>query len=277
MNEFLASTSPAAESSLLLLILAAVVAVLTLHVTLDLLHGARRRLDGPPGRRIGLLAQASSALGLGLTATTVLVLASEAFSFRLGFRASEVMVLMPASLVAGGVVCGVLLHLRRNLALALGGPLLGVMALGLQHGWMEAVGFRPGLTWDPMYLAAAAAVLVIGSTAGLLLADPVREAHHHRRSSWRPGAALLIGLAIVTGQEVLHSGVGLPSQVGSVYLKEVPGTLLTVIAGVFVPLLLAGMAIDRAVRNSQRRRARHTGLAPMTEHRRRTRRKIRTL
>ncbi len=253
-------SSPTAESSLLLIALAAALAVLTAHVALGWLHEAQRR-SGLFGARGTALAVAACALGSGLCAASVLVLAGEALAFPIGYKASDALLLWLGA-IAGSAVVGVLLvHSSGWWALSIAGLLLGGMTMGVHAGWVEAAGFRPGVTWEPVSLAAAAVLLVVGCCSGLWLAWSESGGAQAGRGVWRLGAAVLVGLSVVTGMEVLDSGLALPSQVGSVSSRQLGGNLASLLGGVLLPLVLTVMAIDLATRRRQRRHTRRRPVA----------------
>lgn len=272
-----ASAVSTADSSLLLIALAAVLAVLTAHVALGWLHEAQR-MAGMRGGRATALAVAAAVLGSGLCAVSVLVLAGEALSFPIGYRSSEALLLWAAAIAGSAVVCLVLLSSARWWAVSMAGILLGSLALALHAGWIHAAGFRPGVTWEPLFLAAAAALLTVGSCSGLWLNWSDSAGVHADRGAWRLGASVLIGLSMVTGLEVLDSGLSLPSQVGSVYSRQLGGNLLSLLGGVLLPLVLSVMAVDLRMRRRQRRHARRQSVAPaLASKSRRRRHKIPTL
>jgi NO-binding membrane sensor protein with MHYT domain len=265
------------DSSLLLMALAAALAVLTAHVTLGWLHEARRG-TGLLGSRVVALVVAAATLGSGLCAVSVLVLAGEALSFAVGYRTSQAALLWLAAIGGSALVGIVLLSSVRWWAVSAAGILLGALVLGLHVGWVQAAGFRPGVTWEPVFLSAAAALLVGGCCSGLWLNWSDSGGAQPGRGAWRLGASVLVGLSVVTGLAVVDSGLGLPSQVGSVYLRQLPGSVLSLLGGVLLPLVLAAMAIDLGMRRRQRRHTRRQTIAPSPEERgRRRRHKIPTL
>lgn len=271
------TTSSTADSSLLLIALAAVLAVLTAHVTLGWLHEAQRRV-GMLGPRGIALVVAALTLGSGLCAASVLVLAGEALTFPIGYRSSDVLWLWAAAIGGSALVGLLLLTSVRWWAVSIAGVALGGLVLALHVGWVHAVGFRPGVTWEPVFMIAAGALLAAGCCSGLWLNWSDSGGAHVSRGPWRLGAAVLIGLSVVTGLELLDSGLGLPSQVGSVYLRQLPGNVLSLLSGVLMPLVLSVMAIDLRMRRRQRRHTRRQALAtaPADKSRRR-RHKIPTL
>lgn len=275
MTSSIAST---ADSSLLLIGLAALLAVLAAHVALGWLHEAQRRVGYFGPRGVALLV-AAAALGSGLCAASVLALAGEALSFPLGYRAQQALLLWLAAIGGSALIGLVLLSSVRWWAVSLAGVGLGGLVLALHVGWVEAAGLRPGVTWAPVFVGVAGALLSVGCCTGLWLNWSDTGGPRMRRGSWRTGAAVLIGLSIITGLEVLNSGLPLPSQIGSVYLRQLPGNVLSLLGGVLLPLVLSVMAIDLKMRRRHRRHSRRqstTGSAPMYRKERR-RHKIPTI
>jgi hypothetical protein len=91
------ASAPTADSSLLLIGLAALLAVLAAHVALGWLHEAQRRVGYLGPRGVGLVV-AAIMLGSGLCAASVLVLAGEALSFPLGYRMLQAFILWAAAI-----------------------------------------------------------------------------------------------------------------------------------------------------------------------------------
>lgn len=272
----ISSITSTTESSLLLMALAAALSVLTAHVAVGWLHEAQRR-TGLLGARGLALALTAITLGSGLSAASALVLAGEALSFPIGYRSSEALLLW-ASAVGGSLVIGfLLLSSTRWWAVSIAGLLLGAMVLALHAGWVDAAGFRPGVTWEPVFVIAAAVLLSVGCCSGLLMGWSESGGANTGRGSWRLGAAVLIGLSVVTGMAVMDSGLGLPTQVGSVYSRQLAGSVVSLIGGVLLPLVLSVMAIDLAMRRRQRRHKRRQTVAALPYRGRRRRHKIPTL
>ena len=272
------STPAFADSSLLLIALAAIMAVLAAHVALGWLHEAQRSVGLWLPRGIALVT-AALALGSGLCAASVLMLAGEALSFQIGFRTSVALLLYAAAVGGSALIGAVLLSSVRWWSVTIAGAALGGLTLALHVGWVQAAGFRPGVTWEPVYLIAAGALLVVGCSSALWLNWSDRpDSQGRRRGKWRLGAAVLIGLSIATGMALLDSGLALAAQVGSVYLRQLPSGMLNLLAGVLLPLVLSAMAVDLTMRRRQRRHSRRQslGAAPPYKGRRR-RHKIPTL
>lgn len=264
------------ESSLLLIALAAALAVLTAHVALGWLHEAQRR-SGWLGARGVALALSAGALGSGLCAASVLVLAGEALSFPIGYKASDALGLWLGAIAFSGVIGLLLVHSSRWWALTIGGASLGGMAMAVHAGWVQAAGFRPGVTWEPLFIAAAGVLLMVGCCSGLWLAWSESGRAQPGRGVWRLGASVLVGLSVVTGLEVLNSGLALPSQVGSVYSRQLGSGLVSMLGGVLLPLVLSVMAIDLTARRRQRRQTRRQTIAFPPHKGRRRKHKIPTL
>ncbi len=267
-------TSSPAESSLLLIALAATLAVLTAHVALGWLHEAQRRTGSP--RSLAMLL-AAVVLGSGLCASSVLVLAGEALSFKIGYRFTDALLLWLGAIAASAVIGLLLLKSARWWAVTTAGLLLGGLALALHVGWVNAAGLRPGVTWEPVFVGAAGVLLMVGCCSGLWLAWSESDGAHAKRDAWRLGASVLVGLSLVTGMEVLDSGLGLPSQVGSVYSRQLPGSVLSMVGGVLLPLVLSVMAIDLTLRRRQRRHKRRESIVLPQYKRRKRRHKVPTL
>ena len=217
----------------------------------------------------------ASALGLGLNAALLLGLQAQAMAFALGFQ-----VLGAVALVLGSLLCCVpvvVLPTAPNRAwrLLLSGALLALLALALQMGWVLAAGFRPGVLWRREVLAAAALVLLVGLVLARWMAfSDVCEASP-RRTAWRLAAAVLGAVTLMAGLQLVAVAAGLNAQRGSLYERQLNGTVVSLVCGVLVPLLMGGMALDLWLRRQQRPRRGEAGLQP--KKRRKRRQRMRTL
>ena len=270
------SPTATGESSLLLWVMAAVVAGLGAY----LFVGWIRRAQGLDGWRntLGPAALAAGALGAGMTSAMVLAMSAEALSFPLGY----LWLALPALFLGPMVAClpaAWWLTRRHNwLALLSCGLLLAAVAVAVQAGWILAAGLRPGIRWRFELLGAAAALASSGFIAALWLAYSDASSEGARKSLWRMGAAALMGLTLIAGQEVVVSSVGLLSQVGSIYQRQAAATWLCLATGALVPTILAMMALDLSLRNrAGRRRRRSGGVELNLPKRRKHRRKYRSL
>lgn len=252
MNPTSAPTS--SESSLLLLMLAAAVVVFAAHVGLGWIREIQRQPSLKESWK-GLLLAAFS-LGTGLSSCAVLAISSEALPFPLGYPFTRVMLIWSASILACLPACYWLMRSRGALAIAGSGVMLTAVAAGVQSGWVMAAGFRPGITWRVEFVVAALVLLLIGLTAALWIANFESSRIGRLRQLWRFGAAAMLGLTFVIGQEVLLAGAGLLAQVGSVYKSHVPASVVCLAAGAVLPLLQSVMAIDLELRRRARRRHR---------------------
>lgn len=246
------SATTVAESSLLLWFLGVFVAVLAAHVML----GWVRQGMHQPGLRAGWrgLLLAGLVFGSGICSAMVLSLAAEALPFRLGFRWRAVPLLWLGASVAALPALALLSRRQGWFALGFAAVWLAVVALVVQSGWIWAVGFRPGVTWRPEFQASALVVATLGVFAALYLCFIGGGKEGRRRQLWRVGAAALLALSLVAAQEIVMAGAGLLAQVGAVYHREVPASVLSLLGGVIVPLLLVVMTLDLAMRRRQRKR-----------------------
>jgi NO-binding membrane sensor protein with MHYT domain len=241
-----------AESSLLLWVLAAVVLVMAVLVAMGWVRQGQMR----PGLRRNWLPAliAGVTLGTGICAAVVLALSAEALPFPIGYRLREAPLLWGAAMLGCIPPMALLCNTHRWFATIASGAWLAAVAVYVQTGWVSAVGFRPGVNWrtDPMMFGGA--LMAIGLILALWLAFSERGQKSPRRQLWRLGSALLMGITLMAGQEVLLSNAGLLAQVGSVFRTELPAPILCLVLGVVVPLIYAMMLLDLRMRRSDQRR-----------------------
>ena len=259
-------SSSTAESSLLLWTLAAIVGLLASQVCLGWLQRAQGALRLRDNWRDLLVAAAT--LGTGIAATTVLLLSGEALSFPVGYHALAAPLLWLGAVAGCLPVVALLAFRQRWWALLLAGLMLAVVAGGSHVGWIVAAGFRPGVQWKEDLLSGAAVTLVVGFICGLWTAFGGVGHEVERRPMWRLVAAVIFAFTLFAGQEVVIAAAGVLGQLGSVYLHQVPGSALSLFCGVLVPVVLALMSVDLAMRQRRRRR----GAGSTVPHRRRRRR-----
>jgi NO-binding membrane sensor protein with MHYT domain len=264
------------SSSFLLWLMAAVVALLASYLFIGWVRRAQNASDWRS--TLGPASLAASALGVGLSSAMVLALSAEALAFPLGYRWILVPVLVLAPMLACLPAAWWLSRRQNWLALGAAGLMLGLLAVAVQAGWLFAAGLRPGLRWNFALVGAAAGLSAVGFTAALWLAYSDASGDGARKTLWRVGAAVLMALTLVSGQEVMVSAVGLLSQVGSVYQREASSTLMCLVAGALVPTVMAALALDLVLRNKgDRRRHRSSDELVQTGKRRKRRRKYRML
>jgi len=265
----------AGDSSLLLWAMAAVVMMLATHLFVAWI----RRAQGNQSWRqnVGPVLLAGGALGLGMTSAMVLAMSAEALSFPLGYRWLAVPVLALAPPLMCLPAAWWLVKRQNWLALVGAGLLLALVALAVQVGWILAAGLRPGIRWNFVLLGAAGALQFLGFVAALWLAYSDASSDGARKTLWRVGAAALLTITLLTGQEVVVSAIGLLSQVGSIYQREASSTWLCLVAGALVPTLMAVMSLDVFLRTSGERRRRHGTVELNMPKRRKRRRKYRAL
>lgn len=261
------------EFSILLWALGASVAALAVHLSQGWVRVAQRGESLRREWRALLLA--AGVLAVGLISALVLGLQAQALNFPVGYRWWALAGLPVAVLLVLPVVLLAAVGLRAWAQGASAG-LLALAWLGLLLGWIWAAGFRPGVVWRTE-LAGAAVVLLL---AGLLVAQwmthsDASQASPHR-TLWRMGAATLAALALMGGLQVLALAAGLQTQAASVYAGQLSGAVLSLVAGVLVPLALVALTLDLWLRRRQQGdRRSHHGFNPVK--RRKRRHKIRTL
>ena len=260
------------EFSILLWLVAAVVAVLSAHVGMAWIQRARRRPSMGQSWPAQLLAAIT--LGTGFCASGALALSAEGLHYPVGFGSVAAPVLWLGTMIGSLPLVLWLTHSQRWWTLLITGALLAGLAAGAEVGWVWAAGLRPGVTWKLPWLGAAMAVLFTGCICGLWVASAERTVQGDPRKLWRVGAALIFGLSVLSGQELVLAATDLALQRGSVYRHQLPSNLLSLACAVLVPLTLAVMAIDLAIR---RRRRRETDTDFLPHKRRKRRHRVRTL
>jgi NO-binding membrane sensor protein with MHYT domain len=251
------TASLTAGSSLLLWLLATTVAVLASHVGMGWARLARRRPALRESWRALLVAAVT--LGTGLCAVFVLGQAAEVQAFALGYSALWAGLLWLGASAGGFVVAWTLARSPRWWALLGSGALLAALSTGIQAGWVGAAGFRPGPSWNTELFAAGALLLVIGLCVALWLGFSATVNESGRRQLWRVVASVVAGFTLAGAHQVLLQASGLAAQVGSVYAKEIPGTVLILLGGALLPMVLAMMGLDVHFRQQ---RSRHSSRGP---------------
>ena len=246
------SSQSSAESSVLLWLIAMVVAVMAAHV---MLGWVRESQAEPALRRSwrGMLVAAGT-LGTGVSSAIVLALTSEALGFPIGFNVWAAPALWLGAMAASLPVVALLVRSQRWWALVVAALLLVALTTAVQVGWITAVGFRPGLRWREDLAAAAVTLMVVGFCSGLWTAFGDNAQRKDRAAVWNFVGALMVGLSIVGGQLLLMVACGLELQRGAVYARPLSGALLSLVCGVVVPLALAMMAVELAIRQPARSR-----------------------
>jgi NO-binding membrane sensor protein with MHYT domain len=255
------ATASVAESSLLLWMLAALVLVMAVSASLGWVRQGMLRAG--MHKRWVPAAIAAATLGTGICAAVVLALSAEALPFPIGYRLRDVPLLWLTAIVGCFPVMALLCNTHRWYASVGGGVVVAAVAAFVQVGWVNAVGFKPGINWRTDPVVFGASMMAIGVAVALWLAFSDRGQKGDRRQLWRLGAASLMGLTIMAGQEVLLANAGLLAQVGSVFRTEMPAPMLCLLLGVVVPLVLTMMLLDLRMRRSDQRRdkrreSRHT-------------------
>jgi hypothetical protein len=271
------SSSTTHEYSIILWLAMAAVAVLTGHVGLGWLQMARRQASLTLGWRAQLLA--AGTLATGMTATAVLGLTNEILKFPVGYGSVAAPVLWLGAVLLALPLVALMSIFRRWWAVLIATLLLTGMVIGAQMGWIWGAGFRPGVQWNLKLLAVSATLMMAGFGCALWMANSQSTSSRSSSSSepqtfLRLGAAMLLGLTLVVGQQVVMGAADLGVQRGSVYRNQVPGTLLALAFGALMPLTLSVMALDLKMRKQHRSRS-GSGFNP--QKRRKRRHRVRTL
>jgi hypothetical protein len=251
------SALASAEISLLMWALAALIVWTASHVLLGWMRQAQNEWEWDFTKLRHVMLGAAT-FGTALSVAVPLGLAGEALSFPVGYHPWWALALW-----LGGIAVITLLAIvpvwREDIVTAAGaGVFLGLVMSALQGGWLMAVGFRPGLQWNVVFIVAAGLVAGAGCGTAMALAFPYGERARDYRYSWRITAAGLIGLAFLASFALMLYAADLPLQVGSIYRHELPGSVISLLGGALMPIVLVLMVLDlEARRRQRRRRARH--------------------
>jgi len=265
------------EFSVVLWALGGLVAALAVHLGQGWVRMAQRGATLRQEWRALLLAAA--VLGIGLGAALELGLQAQPLAFPVGYRWLAVALLLPAAVLACmPAVVAVMLGGQgawANVVLFGSGALLAVAALALQAGWVWAAGFRPGVLWRVELVAAAAVLWAVGLALAQWMGHGAAFQASRRRVLWRVAAAGLAALTLMAGQQVMAVAAGLQAQSASAFSGQFPGTVMSLVGGVVVPLVLVALMLDLWLRRHQRHHHGHGDFNP--GQRRKRRHKVRTL
>jgi NO-binding membrane sensor protein with MHYT domain len=244
------SSDALAGASPLLWAMAALVAVLAAQVAFGYARHSARQTQ--PRSRALTLAVAAATLGTGLWSAMLLGISSQALAYPLGYAALTLVVAWVAAVLPAAAALAWLVR-RPGPAPVLGsGVLIGAGALATELTLVRAAGLVPGVAWAVPWIALAGALVAGGSAAGLWITYLAGGRGGARRRGWRWGAALLVGGAVVAGQEVVMSAAAMPAQLASGHAGQVPASAACVLAGVGVPMLLLTMLLDLRLRSGLR-------------------------
>ncbi len=266
-----------AEFSVVLWALGGLVATLAVHLSQGWVRVAQRGASLRSEWRTLLLAAA--VLGIGLGSALELGMQAQPLAFPVGYRWLGAALLLPAAVLAcAPAVLAVVLWGQgawANLALFGSGALLAAATLAIQAGWVWAAGFRPGVLWRIELVAAAAVLSALGLAVAQWLGHAAPFQASHRRVLWRIGAAVVAAFTLMAGLQLMSWAAGLQTQSASSYNGELPGTVLSLVCAVVVPLVLVALMLDLWLRRHQHHHRGHGDFNPA--HRRKRRHKVRTL
>ncbi len=268
MDESAANTP---GTSLLLWLVAAAVALLTAHVCLAWVRAAQ---PGPVQQaRWKAVTWACASAGSGLAGTMVLALTAEELAFPIGYPLLWVLVLWIGPMLASAPAFAALVRSTSVGACVGAGAWLAAVAGATSAGWLWAAGLRPGVVWQPEYIAAMAFVLLLGCSIALLVAFGEAARKGQRRRLWRLCGAMLLATSLLVGEQMLLLSAALPVQISSLHQDAVSGYVLSLIGGVLLPMGMTAMAFDLELRRRLRwRRSSHKADAGTPRPRRHRRR-----
>jgi NO-binding membrane sensor protein with MHYT domain len=225
-------------------------------------HGWLRQVQRAPAplKAWGGLLLSALALGTGLCASFVIELTSQGLPFPIGYQATAAAVLL-ALAWAGCLLAFALLAWRPGWpAYIAGGVVVAGTALGVQTGWIQAAGFRPGTLWNTAYLWAAATIMLIGMVCAYALSHVQTALSTLGRMGWRIASNVIAALSLVAGQELVVTAANLDTQTGTVYAHQLSSPVLTLVSGAVIPLVLLVLGVDLFLRREvKRHRSRDAG------------------
>ncbi|MBI5718570.1 MAG: hypothetical protein HZC37_12880 [Burkholderiales bacterium] len=249
----MSSSQISVESSLLMWALAALIVWMAAHVMLGWMRQAQEEWEWDLGR-FRQVAIGAVTFGTALSVGIPLGLAGEALSFPIGYHPLAALGLWFSTVLVTTLLALVPVWREEGASAAGAGVLLGLLMTALQVAWILAVGFRPGIQWDAVFIGAAALVSAAGTGTAMAIAFPYGDRSRSYSYSWRIAAAGLIGLSFLAGYALLLFAADLPTQIGSVYRHELPGTAISLLGGGLLPIILLLMVMDLETRRRQRRR-----------------------
>ncbi|MDO9071647.1 MAG: hypothetical protein Q7U73_00130 [Rubrivivax sp.] len=265
------------EISVVLWALGGLVAGLAVHLGQGWVRMAQRGSTLRQEWRALLLAAA--VLGIGLGAALELGVQAQPLAFPVGYRWLAVALLVPAAVLAcAPAVVAVVLGGQgawANVVLFSSGALLAAAAVALQAGWVWAAGFRPGVLWRVELVAATAVLWAVGLALAQWMGHSPAFQASRRRTLWRVAAAAVAAVTLMAGQWLMALAAELQTQGASSFSGEFPGTVMSLVGGVVVPLVLVAMILDLWLRRHQRQQRGHGDFNP--GQRRKRRHKVRTL
>lgn len=233
--------------------LAALIVWMAAHVMLGWMRQAQEEWEWDLDR-VRQVSLGGLTFGTALSVGIPLGLAGEALSFPIGYHPLAALGLWSSTVLVVTLLALVPVWREEGASAAGAGVLLGLLMTGLQVAWILAVGFRPGIQWDTVFIGAAALVSAAGAGTAMAIAFPYGERARTYSYSWRIAAAGLIGLSFLAGYALLLFAADLPTQIGSVYRYELPGTAISLVGGGLLPIILLLMVMDLETRRRQRRR-----------------------
>lgn len=245
MNETLESQA-VAESSSVLWLLGLLVMFMAAHVAFGYLR--RARYAALPGRRLGFCGAAALALGTGMLGAMLLGVSSQALPYGIGYRPLTLLGAWALAVAGAALTWALLLRWPRPLSVVGSGLLLAGVALGLQVLTIRSAGLRPGLVWKPEVVVLSALLASGGYSAALWAVTLGSGRSRRSAAAWRWGAAGLLAVAVVAGQELVLAAVDMLEQRSSDFQYPLQGNVLSLLASLALPMLLLILEVDLGLR-----------------------------
>ncbi|MBC8056697.1 MAG: EAL domain-containing protein [Rhizobiales bacterium] len=175
-------------------IVSILIATLASYVTLDLTKRVRT-----PDRVVARIwwAGGSIAMGSGIWAMHFVGMLAYELPIALGYTKLLTFVSWVAAVGASGAALAIASRSRLGAGRLAGGSIvMGAGICAMHYLGMAAIDVRPGIAWNPWWVAASALIAVGASGAALTIFFLLRRASQHRSSLYQGLAAVLMGLAI---------------------------------------------------------------------------------
>lgn len=237
------AAAPGASSVLWLFnVVALIVVVLAAQLAFGYGREARLARQAPPDPRAfrRALAAGAAALGSGLWAAVVLVMASEPLDYAIGYRPLGLLLVWLGALLLGAAVIGPVVRQPSRLAVLGGGALCGIGVPGLQIALVSAAESDPGIDWGVPELLLAAMVATMGATVAMRIVFRGEGRHGRHRHPMRLAAAVLFGIAVAIAQSLTLAGAETMEQALELASDRTSRIVAATVAAVVVPAALVG-------------------------------------
>ena len=235
-------------------LLAWLVVAMAVYIGLDL---SQRVVAGRLYEGLRWLLCAALALGTGLWAAMVMQIGAQPLAIAYGYHPQDAFVVWLMSLATASVALMIAIGRPSSASrVAAAGALLGLGIFVTQVGTLLATGMKPGIVWNPLPLAGAAIVALLGAGSAFALTLLARPHVGGHPLAWRIGAAALLGAAVCLSQHLVVMAADLPFQASSLWASRMPGTAVLLLATfgsvVLLPVMLLTSNLEAQMRSSLR-------------------------